>query len=166
MWYGPAIGPFEREGFLDSTLRAAPTAAPLRPSVTLEAFIPTGARALYGLVGFTVHARDDRTVRLVVPYCGDLGNSWTDSLARKFDDVRIGLPAQYADAVLGGATAAATGRSPSATIEVVEAAHGAVGSSRALFAKLAMSAVELLTDEGPRDDEQLAAFLSSNLRTF
>jgi hypothetical protein len=79
----------------------------------------------------------------VAGYCKVTGEPWQGSLAADIDEVRIGLPREYSEAVLEGLFAGLL-KPPSGSLSVAEAAHGLVGSSSAFFRNLARATAELL----------------------
>ena len=71
--------------------------------------------------------------RFHIPYCSTIGPPWLASLSNQVDDVRLGLPYEYAPAVLEAASNYCAGRFPAGTVGIVEAAHGLAGSSVRFF---------------------------------
>lgn len=114
-------------------------------SAGVEALVPRGARAEYGLLAVTFVPVTGDSVQIDVPYCTEDGPRWAESLAERLDDVRLGLPPEYAIAALASLSAAAGEHLPSGTLRVAEAAHGRVGSSQRMFARLARATVVLAT---------------------
>jgi len=137
---------FAPDGVLTAPVgRAAdspPTGEPLL--VGIEALVPRGPRAEYGLLALSFARHAVGPLEIEVPYSVSEGPVWTASLAGTLDEVRIGLPAPYANAVLEALSPTAVGRLPPGLLRVAEAAHGAVGSSPRFFGKLARAAVELV----------------------
>lgn len=128
--------------------------------VSIEAFVPHGAMAGYGLLGISFEPRDTEGLRIEVGYDDTLGERWSSALAGKIDDVRAGLPGEYAAEVLEGLTSGVPDDAPRGTLAVVEAAHGLVGSSNNLFRRIAAACVRvLLQAEAPDDDEAVADLL-------
>lgn len=129
-------------------------------AIVLEVRLPRGPRAEYGLLGARFTPDDSGHVTLRVGVSGAEGATF-DSLAGSFDDVRVGLPEEYAGEVLG--TLASLERLPAGVLEIHECAHGAVGSSRVLFARLA-KLIAALADtrvdlsDGAAEREMLAEF--------
>jgi hypothetical protein len=97
--------------------------------VGVEAVCPRGARAEYGLLGLTFVPDELNRVRLEGSYRGTKGPAWGDALAKRVDQVSIGLPEEYATPVLNALSGAVLGRVSSGVIRVTEAANGLVGSS-------------------------------------
>lgn len=125
-------------------------------AVSVEVVVPRGARVEYGLIGATHAASGEGPTRLEVPFSGEAGPEWPESLAAGLDEVRIGIPREYASAVLESLSSALPGRLPPGLLRISEGAHGAAGSSRRLFAVLARAVVELLTLGGPAPDALVA----------
>jgi hypothetical protein len=78
-----------------------------------------------------------------------------ESLAGRLDDVRWGLPTEYESAILG-----VLERQPQAVL-VSTAAHGAVGSSEAVFKGLAILLSRILGSGMPNEDAALWTQLDS-----
>lgn len=142
LWPEPGPARFPPIGELCGAL--ATTVAPTEAwsaGVVLEAYVPRGARAEYGLLGLAWE-REEAGLKIVVPYSSADGAPLPDALAHGADDVRVGLPVEYAAAVLDALIAA--GPHPAGRIRVCAAAHGHVGSSSRFFARLATAAVALM----------------------
>jgi hypothetical protein len=71
-------------------------------AVAIEILVPLGPRSMYGLLG--CHFNPDRMGQLGVDVhvASSNGPVLPDSLATRGDEVRIGLPAEYAGAILAG----------------------------------------------------------------
>lgn len=121
----------------------------------LEVYVPRGARVEYGLLGLLLE-KDRDGVEVVVPYSAGISASLAGSLASGLDDVRVGLPEEYAGAVL--AALLASEALPNGLIRVCAAAHGAVGSSPKFFARLTAAALVLMRD-GTQDPDRIAELL-------
>lgn len=131
---------------------------------TVEVFVPLGGRALYGLLGG--HWRPTKGSHLSVELSVSAPNehSFPDSLAEKVDDVRVGLPAEYAQGVFDGIDLAKGELNTVAAgeLSIDCAAHGAVGSSSAIFKHLASVLVKLFnTIHAEPSDEELARLFPS-----
>lgn len=141
--------------------RVAATVTPhIAMTVGVEAFVPRGARAEYGLLVVE---------RLVVPAdpgvqeaaravdfdgASTSSGTWDEALCRATETALIGLPREYASAVIAGL---AEGGVLGGDVRVVGAAHGAIGSSPAFFARLARWVVCLLQHDAElRADYDLA----------
>lgn len=74
---------------------------------------------------------------------------FNDSLASGADDVRWGLPSEYERAILGAV------ESEPQRVVVGTAAHGAIGSSSLIFARLAKLLSRLLATDIPSEDEDV-----------
>ena len=106
--------------------------------MTLEWAGQLGHPSSYGLIG----AREASQTVLPDPS----GGRYVESLAGELDQVYFGLPAAYAEAVI------AVLQRP---LELTVAAHGEVGSSPAVFARLT-AAVEHFTVAGiPAPDDEI-----------
>lgn len=131
-------------------------------NVTVEAFVPRGAFAQYGLLGLVFDERPGTVLDIDVPYSTESGMPWTDSLAQRVDEVRMGLPFEYAESILLAATSFASHRLPPGRLAVVDAAHGLVGSSAELFRRLTLATLSLM-QSGSREDEEVKALLKGIL---
>lgn len=110
--------------------------------VSLEAFVPRGAHAQYGLLGLRYTPITAEALSVKVSGLEGPNEKWRGALAGLADDVHVGLPDEYAQAVFEGLLEAADG--PPGTLEVIEAAHGLAGSSGAFFRRLALAACATL----------------------
>jgi len=109
-------------------------------SIAIELLVPRGPRSEYALLGGSVH--QDLTGILV--RCPEDQGRWQESLVADGDEVRRGLPLEYREAVLREGSQAALEQSVRGAIAYDCAAHGSIGSSPALFGRLAAAIVTLL----------------------
>lgn len=136
---------FVPEGTATSLVDGTTAAAlPSALIVGVEAVVPRGARVEYGFLSVSFSASEEGRIRVEVPFSTQVGPLWTESLAATLDEVRIGLPKEYALAALDAFSSALVGRLPPGELLVSEAAHGAAGSSQRFFGKLASAVVELM----------------------
>lgn len=139
---------------------ATRTGAPKHPAVTVEALVPRGPLAEYGLIGLAYQSTTSETLRIEVAYSTNGGMSWGKSLAATIDDVRLGLPEEYSQAVFHALSSAVATKLSPGVLRLAEAAHGAVGSSPNFFAKLSFAAAELMfVDVSHASDELLSKLL-------
>jgi hypothetical protein len=113
--------------------------------VVVEFFQPFGATFHYGLLGaeFQASASDE----LVVAVSIDTPSPkipYIDSLAIKVDEVVVGSTPEYAEAVLTSLLHQPAELLPSGQLKFTFMAHGAVGSARVVFEKLASAVIRLL----------------------
>lgn len=80
------------------------------------------------------------------------------SLGTHLDVVRIGLPKEYAFAVAEGALVAG-GKFPPGVLSFICALHGEVGSSPALFRRMAKHVVDLLGNRRDSSESELLRIL-------
>lgn len=141
----------ERSTTSDRPLSRRRTAAShIATTVGVEAFVPRGARAEYGLlvveyvvVGHAVEHVPSSKLAVDVGSVSASSKTWDEALCRATEVALVGLPLEYAPAVMDGlADGVALG-----DVRVVGAAHGAIGSSPAFFTRLARWVVCLLADE-------------------
>lgn len=151
LWPTDDLAPFTALGVERRTVRAGAT--PLTTDrVILEALVPRGARAEYGLLAFRHERSIGELAELVIPYGNGFGAPMPQSLAAQVDEVRIGLPREHVDGVLAGA-----GHSPPppGVLTLTGAAHGTVGSSPSFFSRLARAALFVMC-QGEHDDDTAA----------
>lgn len=122
----------------------APTTAEPR-CAAVELFIPTGARALYGLLGADFTPAEEQLLIVQVAISGAGENTINWSLAGRVDMVFVGIPQEFAIGVLDGACSAEEIRllGPG-VLNFCCAAYGHVGSSLAFFRRLSGAVVRLL----------------------
>ena len=118
----------------------------------LEADVPRGGFAEYGLLGMQFEAATEGTLRIEVPY-SEGGDRWSEALGAAVDEVRFGLPREYTRAIRDVASTNAARRFPPGVIRIVEAAHGLVESNSRLFGRLAACVLELMLDATRGDDD-------------
>jgi hypothetical protein len=124
----------------------------------VEVFVPLGPRSMYGLLGgqWTPDASGQFQVDVNVSAPNE--RLLADNLAIKGDEVRVGLPSEYAKAVAAGVDLAQVHLSilPSGKLLIDHAAHGAIGSCEAVYKHLAAVLVKLFNStEMERSDEGL-----------
>lgn len=130
----------------------------------VEALVPRGGLAEYGMIGFRLVSSALDVLQCEVGYSDMSGPSWPDALATRLDNVRIGLPEEYASAVMEALSLACRDRMPPGVLSVVDAAHGLVGSSPSFFSRLTAAAVELALLDGPELQEiQMTKILKESL---
>lgn len=124
-----------------------------RHSVTIELLIPLGGRFLYGLLGAEASGSLAADLSLIAYSLTAADAVFDDSLAGTLDSVRWGLPAEFVDAVLDGASAGIDkyGMPAAETIHFNVAAFGEVGSTISVFQRLASMIVALLIREHGQD---------------
>lgn len=133
-------------------------------TIGVEALLPRGARAEYGLIGFQFVPDALNLLHCEVEYSGMHGPSWTDALAGTLDQVRLGLPKEYASAVMDALAYTCRDRMPSGVLRIVDAAHGLVGSSPSMFGRLTTAAVEMALLAGAElPDAQMVKMLRAIL---
>jgi hypothetical protein len=163
MWPGGAVPGFAPLGSVSKDVEADPSASLPATRLTLEAYVPRGGLAQYGLIG-VIFQPAGHVLRVEVPYCAPHGARWPGALARGIaDDVRLGLPAEYADPVLEAAAGCGVRRFPAGSITIVEAAHGLVGSSASFFMGLISCVLEVMCGGCSSEDEHLCTFLTQRL---
>lgn len=124
----------------------------------IEVFVPLGPRSMYGLLGgqFDPDATDQ--LRIDVNTSGANERLLADNLAMMGDEVRVGLPTEYAQAVLVGVDLAKSELSSVASgrLSINCGAHGAIGSCEAVYKHLAAILLKVLNTESLElSDEKL-----------
>jgi hypothetical protein len=129
-----------------------------RTIAAVEINIPHGPTASYGLLGAELVASTTDGLEAVV-CVNAAGSEFTPSLALRRDEVRVGLPDEYARAVVVGIDemAETIGLPTAATLRFCWAAYGLVGSSPWVFKELTILIVRLLTFRGCASESQLLA---------
>jgi len=120
----------------------------------IEVAIPLGGRSMYGLLGGELRPGSSPILDVNISMGSPKGRLFADSLAGTTDEVRVGLPAEYAEAVFDG-IALARGeltRLAAGRLLINRAAHGAVGSCDAVFKHLAAALIKLL-NSGPEPSD-------------
>lgn len=129
-----------------------------RKMAAVELLVVTGPRSLYGMLGghFTVGPTGRLNVDVRISTANE--RLFADNLAGTLDEVRVGLPAEYAQAVLAGVDLA-KGELNALTagkLSINCAAHGAIGSCEAVFKHLAAILVKLFNSGSVEiSDEEL-----------
>jgi hypothetical protein len=149
-------------GFTPSTTHEAVLPAAAGPagdaSVALEIYRPVGGYAQYGLLGARLGSRSDPGLLLRVYESSGRGDrQYVGSLAQRVDDVRVGLPAEFASPVFEAARSEAANVLPPGVLEIDRAAYGSVGSSPRLFSWSCVLLVRLLARR--MDESSAVAFI-------
>jgi hypothetical protein len=110
----------------------------------VELVVPRGAMASYGLLGAELLEGTEQG-DVVTVAVARTDSPMPDSLAGTLDDVRVGLPEEYASAVISGVERLVHGGAHfGGELAFRWAAHGLVGSSGPFFADLAELVGKLL----------------------
>ena len=164
IWIGevPNVA-YELESSIDRRLQAG--TMPLRGSnlLAIELVVQAGPRSLYGLLGAQVIPKEESEFVVSIWISNADGPRFDSSISPKFEDVRIGLPSQYAAAVIKGALQATNeiDSLPFAQLNFTYAAHSRVGSSNTIFEFLGRLVTELLlSKEDPASEQKLAQLLA------
>ncbi|MBI4510126.1 MAG: hypothetical protein HY698_10870 [Deltaproteobacteria bacterium] len=143
---------------VDERITSVQQSRMLALEVALEVYIPRGALVEYGLLGmrFVPEERQDLVVQVCVGEPCD--RAYQESLARLVDDVRVGLPDEYATSVTSAICALAPTTLGPGLLLVDRAAHGLIGSSPALFEKLAQALVMMVSGLSEPDSQVARLF--------
>jgi hypothetical protein len=128
----------------------------------IELFVPLGPRSMYGLLGGQFNPDAVGHLSVDVSVSAAKGRLLADNLATKDDEVRVGLPAEYAQAVLAGVDLAETELKTllPGKLSVSCAAHGAIGTCEAVYKHLSAILIKLFNAASlePSDDELAKLF--------
>jgi hypothetical protein len=144
---------------LTHTIAAGAASRNILRLAAIEVFVPLGPRWMYGLLGGQFS--QDSTGQLIVDVGVSTpnGRSFPDSLAMKGEEVRVGLPAEYAQSVLAGVDLAETELKTLAPgkLSISCATHGTIGSSQAIYKHLSATLVKFFnTASLESSDDELA----------
>ncbi len=163
VWFRRETPEFIVSGTVNRKIEGNPTSAARQEYLTLEAYVPRGGFVEYGLLGFHLVRDETNLLQVNVPYTEDVGRVWFNSLATQVDDVRLGLPREFAMPIhetIAGFTAYGF---PAGKLTIVEAAHGQVGSSAQFLQRVATCALSLMLDDRECEPMNMAAFLMEGL---
>jgi hypothetical protein len=122
----------------------------------IELFVPLGPRSMYGLLGG--QWKPDETDQLSVDVSISSANErlFADSFAMTGDKVRVGLPAEYAQAVLAGVdlTKSELNTLAPGRLTINCAAHGTIGSCESVYKHLAAILIKLFNAAGAEPSDQ------------
>ena len=134
----------------------------LPKTLCIEVCLPTGPRSLYGLLGASFIPDITPHCKVRVGVNSAAGARFVDALAPASEVVRIGLPDEYAHDLLDKLTEEMVARAVSGTLNADQAAHGAIGSSRAMFVGLGKLLVRMLVDRiEEKGEEELRQIVRS-----
>ncbi len=133
--------------------------------VAVEVFVILGPRSIYGMLGghFTPDAKGQVSIDVNISSANE--RLFPDNLAGTRDEVRVGLPSEYAQSVVVGVDLA-KGELNTLTAGIFSincAAHGVMGSCDAVYKHLAAILVKLLNIASvePSDEELIKLFPST-----
>jgi hypothetical protein len=147
-------------GFVE---RRFPSNEPLafRRKISIELFIPRGGRFDYGLIGGELLPNDADEFIVTVCHSARHPHPLADSLAGALDDVLVGFPRDYADAVADGIAMADSDHAslPASNLRVCHGAYGKLGSSVFFFRLLGKTFYRMITAPAiPSEDKDMAEF--------
>jgi hypothetical protein len=124
----------------------------------VEVRIPHGPMASYALLGGELVEADVNGLEVIV-FVNHVGVPFPASLAGPPDEVKIGLPNEYADAVISGVAKVAemVGAPTNRKLRFGWAAHGLVGSSQWVFEKASGIVLQLLMLPSADLDDRIRA---------
>jgi hypothetical protein len=121
----------------------------------LEVLVPLGPRFMYGLIGGELRPGSDNELRIEIAVSKGNGTLFQNPLCGSLDQARIGLPSEYAKAVLSGiALAKEHGGIIAGQLAITHAAFGEIGSCEAVFKHLAAGLMRLLTFKSSEPSQQ------------
>jgi hypothetical protein len=132
----------------------------------VEVFVPVGPRSMYGLLGgeFTPSATGQLKVTIISISSAANGKLLPSSLLSLSDQVHVGLPGEYCEAVKEGIRLAQKEIAVAPGELVISyAAYGEIGSCAAVFKHLAAVLVKLVSmqKQDLTDDEIISLFPQS-----
>lgn len=163
LWIDPMMPGHVSSGTIARKVAASPTCAVRLNRLTIEAYVPRGGRVEYGLLGFHFEPNGNNMLRISVPYTETDGVPWHNSIAARVDDVRLGLPHEFARPVIDTVAEFAADGFPTGNLTMVEAAHGLLGSSELFFQRIAVCALSLMIDDYDLEPQSLASFLMAKI---
>lgn len=149
------IGPVHRCSIIPSHGSRLPARG-----VAVELLIPVGPRSLYAALGAEFVPSSGHELEVRVLRSKDPGQVISWALASAVDEVRSGLPLEFAD-VVAEATQVAPDlvRLGAGTLTINQAAYGVVSSNKSTFKRLAVAVVCLLGLEDLPDESTLRNIL-------
>lgn len=163
VWFHRATPEFVASGTVNRSVEVSSTSLVRREYLTLEAYVPRGGHAEYGLLGFHFEREVANPLQVNVPYMEEGGRPWLDSLTAQVDDIRVGLPREFAVPVLDAIAGFASHGFPAGKLTVVEAAHGQVGSSEQFLRRVVACALSMMVNDHEFESKNVAAFLMEGL---
>lgn len=113
--------------------------------VVAELLVPRGGMASYGVLGGEFTRSSSGNEVEIIALIGSGSNRYQESIAARIDEVRVGLPREFADAVIRGAKTEVLNRgTPPGVLTFRWAAHGVVGSSPAIFEQLSSLVLRIM----------------------
>lgn len=129
-----------------------------RTMAGIEVNIPHGPRASYALLGCELVETNEEGLEVLVS-ANNAGVAFQGSLALQPDEVKVGLPQEYTEAVIAGVSrvAESDGAPTRAAVQFRWAANGRVGSSGSVFAKVSELLIRLLMLPRSASDQEIVA---------
>ena len=149
---------YAAEATIERRLLTTPSRHLRHRRVVVEVYLPRGPRAEYGLLGLMYEPKDESDLLVRVQVGREDGRPSAGSMASNVDDVRIGLPREYASAVLDAICQHCQNRIGPGLLTIDRAAHGRVGSSVSVFSALSALAVALVESDDAVDNKVRSAF--------
>lgn len=149
----------DASGLIKHRFKAKEPSANHEKMAAIEMVVPRGGRAYYGLLGALYTPAQSGNLLIQVVVSDKQDTLMNQSLANGLDQVWVGLPISYAKEVIQGAKIAVD-LLGSGVLRFSSAAYGVVGSSAAMFHRLADLVVRLLTYENDSlSENQLSKLL-------
>ncbi|SYX81803.1 hypothetical protein [Paenibacillus alvei] len=151
---------------LTSSVKVKPKNYTRPTSLALELLLSRRDMSNYALLGVKFIPGNDDRVNITVNVGEDEDELLNDNIAMKSDNVFVGIPLEYAEAVLNSAknVIEETSQFPSGDLEFYIGAHGESGSSKFSFSKVTEVIVKLLISAPEsKNTNELETFVSSNL---
>ena len=130
----------------------------------VEVSVPHGAFWSYALLGAELMPADVDGLDVVVSVCGT-GASFRSSLAPTSTEIQLGMPGEYASAVIAGVLREGEdgGAPTGASLRFRWAAHHPVGSSRSIFQAAGEIVARLLLMPLPASEQQCRTIIVDRL---
>lgn len=136
--------------------------------VAIELAVHIGPMIEYALLGCEFEpGASDSPVIAVAASPSSLTSPFPDNLVQISDDVRVGLPSEYLNGILEGASIGIEERGgmPNGVLRFGVAAHGAVGSSHMVFSRSAHIAVMLMDMQSGASEAVVAECIEKGIKT-
>jgi hypothetical protein len=142
-------------------LTPAIVVAATRRIAALEISIPHGPITSYALLGAELTESEVQGLEVAV-FVNSSGFPFAQTLAQRPEEARVGLPKEYADAVIAGVENVARlyGLPTGAALQFRWGAHGLIGSSPWIFKKVSNLVAQLFTLPKTASKEELRVLVA------
>ncbi len=134
-------------------------------TVVIEAFVPVGGMAYYGLLGFEYIPQDIKKL-LVSISCGESGQRLHREIAGSVEEVFLGLPEAYVQSVIDQVRESSRKLS-SGVLKCHYSTYGVYGSSSFFFGKLTKACLTIMSlDEELSGEQPLSLILDDLIKNI